>query len=59
MKDSKISLGCGCWGCLLQLIALLFICMVYSLFIGSGEFYNKSIKNINTILDRDTISISK
>lgn len=43
-EKSKIEVSCGCFGWLLTLISIITFCAIFSLFLGSGEFYNKSIK---------------
>lgn len=42
-----------------DIIALIVLIMAISLFFGDGELFNKGIKGINTILNRDTVEIRK
>ncbi len=43
---------------LLDLIAVILIAMLFSVFASDGKFYNKCIKTINTVVHCDTIEIN-
>lgn len=49
--------GCGLLGCLINIVALILICMLFSLFLGSGEFYNESLEKFKIVLNLDTVQV--
>ena len=57
-EKSKIRVSCGCFGYLITLISIITFCAIFSLFLGSGEFYNKSIKKVDAIINCDTIPVT-
>ena len=57
-EKSKIRVSCGCFGCLITLISIITFCAIFSLFLGSGEFYNESIKKVDAIINCDTIPVT-
>ena len=57
-EKSETKVGCGCFGCLITLISIITFCAIFSLFLGSGEFYNESIKKVDAIINCDTIPVT-
>lgn len=57
-EKSKIRVSFGCFGYLITLISIITFCAIFSLFLGSGEFYNESIKKVDAIINCDTIPVT-
>lgn len=56
MEEKKnIQINCGCFGSLGALIAAIAFCAIFSLFLGSGEFYNECIQKVDALIHCNTI----
>ena len=59
MSNKNININFGCFGSVITLISIIIFCAIFSLFLGSGEFYNDCIKKAKVIVQGDTISVVK